>query len=589
MYARQPGADRRGCRAILERLISVEVQELAEPSADDTLEKPSTSPETISPSSAPQAGTNHATPAQQNRAARRRGQRELSKIGPHAAPAQSVKDDGLFDELRANPTAAFEAILGRLTRKVGQREPVASCPFHADEHPSLRVNLDKLAWFCDPCGRGGGIFDLAKEVWGSDFKGAAERLEAALGIGRRNNGTKPKQAKPVRTIRYEIRDLEGELKATHVRYEYADGTKSMPWEPPGVKTTALPLFQIEKTVDSTDGEEIIVCEGEKAALKLWEQDRMLAVGTVTGAGHIPCDESPKALSRFAVYLWPDNDEGGYEHMRLIGERLLALGHSELWQVDWKDAPQKGDAADFSGDVGALLDAAERFVSLPATTNGNSHLPALTGEINREPIDAFDAYQEMSAEPREYSWENLLRICCTMVLTALMGAGKTTLAMNVVRGWALAESVLGRLCKASKTLVVVSSKEWEAWVDTIGFWGIKGKVFLIPSLNTQFPRGIDQAHWFQEIMQKYGCSTFVLDTMFDFFGIPPSNTGDSNRMAMAEQAPLLEAVRLNHWSGIVTGQCIAPSPGGVFRFRHSTSLKSIGGSFLRARGALACAI
>jgi hypothetical protein len=188
--------------------------------------------------------------------------------------------------------------------------------------------------------------------------------------------------------------------------------------------------------------------------------------------------------------------------------------------------------------------------LPAIAE--DHLPAV-GEIDRTPIDAWEAYQQIRADVREYSWEGLIRESCTMVLTALMGAGKTTLSMNIARGWALGETVLGRKCKPSRTLVVVSPKEFEAWADTIGFWGLKGAIYLIASHKTHFDQGATaQAHWFEETMRKYECRTFILDTLFDFFGLPPRNTGDSNRIAMAEQTPLLEAVRVNNWSGIGTG-------------------------------------
>lgn len=187
----------------------------------------------------------------------------------------------------------------------------------------------------------------------------------------------------------------------------------------------------------------------------------------------------------------------------------------------------------------------------AVAQTNGHLPAEI-EIDRTPVDAFDAYTEMLADQREYSWKGIVREGCTMVLSALMGSGKTTLSMNVSRGWALGQSVLDRDCKPSKTLVVVSSKEWDAWADTIGFWQIRGKIFLIPSFKVQFGDGREQALWFEHTMKQLGCTTFVLDTMFDFFGIPPHNTGDQNRMVMAEQTPLLEVVRTNGWSGIVTG-------------------------------------
>jgi hypothetical protein len=46
-----------------------------------------------------------------------------------------------------------------------------------------------------------------------------------------------------------------------------------------------------------------------------------------------------------VYLWPDNDEQGLIHMRLIAERLERMGCS-VRVMHWDGAPPKGDAADF---------------------------------------------------------------------------------------------------------------------------------------------------------------------------------------------------------------------------------------------------
>ena len=200
----------------------------------------------------------------------------------------------------------------------------------------------------------------------------------------------------------------------------------------------------------------------------------------------------------------------------------------------------------SGVVQGYLD---QYENLPAVSNG--HLPAVA-ELDRTPVDAFEAYELMAADRRGYSWAGLVRIGCTMVLTALIGAGKTTLAANVVKGWAAEEEVLNKLCRKSKSLVVVSPKEFEAWAEMIHFWELHGQVYLIPSYKTHFDSGSEQARWFEATMKQFDCETFVLDTLFDFYGLPPNTHGDSNRIAMAEQVPLLEVVRSNSWSGLVTG-------------------------------------
>jgi len=139
-----------------------------------------------------------------------------------------------------------------------------------------------------------------------------------------------------------------------------------------------------------------------------------------------------------------------------------------------------------------------------------------------------------------------------VLSALIGAGKSTFAMNLARAWGLGEPFLERQCRQSKTLVVVSPKEYEAWADTVGFWELKGLVYIVPSTAAHFNTHGQAADWFDYQMTNFSCRTFVLDTLFDFFGMPPNNSGDSNRIAMNEQTPLLQLVRERNYAGIVTG-------------------------------------
>ncbi len=165
-------------------------------------------------------------------------------------------DDDLRDRVRdaigANVEAAYGAVLGSpLVRKAGAKEPVARCPFHDDTHASLRVNLEKTTWFCDPCGKGGDLFNLGERFWALSFPEALNRLATLLGVAVASRNGKPAGDKPkpklVRTLRYPICDINGAVVATHLRYEFADGSKSMPWDPGGVKPAQLPLYLIEHT------------------------------------------------------------------------------------------------------------------------------------------------------------------------------------------------------------------------------------------------------------------------------------------------------------------------------------------------------
>jgi hypothetical protein len=153
---------------------------------------------------------------------------------------------------------------------------------------------------------------------------------------------------PVHTIEFEIRDIEGRLQAVHLRQEFADGHKDMPWKGGlrGRSRDTLPLFGAELVPALTDGDLVIVTEGEKDCLAL-RAAGYNAVGTVTGAHGTPTAEVLSVLARFRVIYWPDNDDEGRKHM----QRCAALQSGAI--IDWKDAPSHGGAADFDGDDGEL--------------------------------------------------------------------------------------------------------------------------------------------------------------------------------------------------------------------------------------------
>jgi hypothetical protein len=241
-------------------------------------------------------------------------------------------------------------------KRVGS-ELRCTCPAHEDANASLDLKRGNKQPIVATC-RAGCTQDAVRAAL------------AAKGLSL--NGYKEAQPKPrklVRTLRYEVKDVEGRLVATHKRNEFDDGTKDMPWERDGksgvggMPVTSLPLYGSDGLREIPDGAQILVTEGEKPTETLWKRNRY-AVGTVCGAGKnkAPPDDSVLAvLKPFEVLLWPDNDGQGRDHMTKIAARLCAMGYKPPRIVNWKDAPPKGDAADFKGtddEMQALLDAAE---------------------------------------------------------------------------------------------------------------------------------------------------------------------------------------------------------------------------------------
>lgn len=112
----------------------------------------------------------------------------------------------------------------------------------------------------------------------------------------------------------------------------------------------LPLYAV-KSLD-VDGL-VIVTEGAKAADALRERG-FSAVGTLTGALGTPSAAALEPLRRRHVVLWPDNDEVGVRHMQRVARRLAELEPASLKVSRWVGAPRKADAADFVGDMEAIM-------------------------------------------------------------------------------------------------------------------------------------------------------------------------------------------------------------------------------------------
>jgi len=147
---------------------------------------------------------------------------------------------------------------------------------------------------------------------------------------------------------YELRDRSGVLVAFHDRYEKPDGTKTFGFRRAdgarglgGLPTTELPLYLIDRLEASF----VVIVEGEKAAEALVAID-IPAVGTVTGASSTPGHGVLAELTGIRIYLWPDTDTVGRDHMARIGAALGEIA-VEVRTIDWPGSPEHGDAAEIA--------------------------------------------------------------------------------------------------------------------------------------------------------------------------------------------------------------------------------------------------
>ncbi|MBI4612724.1 MAG: hypothetical protein HY720_03860 [Planctomycetes bacterium] len=253
---------------------------------------------------------------------------------PVLSPSQRIEED----RQSADPV---ELVLSRLPgfSKAGN-EWVATCPVHKDSKPSLAIARGKDGRALLHC-----------------FAGCpVEAIVAALGLQKPDLfADRPApQNGAGRIRRWPIVDATGETVAIHVRRDSPEG-KKFHWERPdgqkglgGIRTRDLPLYGLPKVIAAAVETPIVLAEGEKAADSLIEAG-LLAVGSVTGAGGTPSDESLRPLMGRPIVLWPDSDDPGREHMARIARRLRGLGVGFLRWVEIRDAKAGDDSADVPPD------------------------------------------------------------------------------------------------------------------------------------------------------------------------------------------------------------------------------------------------
>jgi len=266
--------------------------------------------------------------------------------------------------------ARIDRILERLSSvKQSGAGFTALCPAHDDKARSLSVaeKDGKIIIHCfTGCTTDAVIKALGME-WSDLFPDSEYEKPASPPV------SKPKTApQRVATRCWSITDLDGQIIAKHHRIDFSDGTKKMWWEANGKtglnghKAEDLPLYGMSWVYENGHGPRpIIITEGEKAADALY-QAGYLGLGTATGASNCPNPEQLMFLINLpndGIYLWPDNDAPGYQHMERVAGTLAYLGITPMIIPPWPGAPKGADAADYlpNGNVDVLLSMASQWI------------------------------------------------------------------------------------------------------------------------------------------------------------------------------------------------------------------------------------
>lgn len=160
-----------------------------------------------------------------------------------------------------------------------------------------------------------------------------------------------KNRRTISTYSWDARNLKGEIIAQHERVNYDDGKKTFFWKPKlstiGMSSKDVALYGMHLVTDEHN--KLIFCEGEKSCDALWNIG-IPAVASTTGAQSTPSIKVLRTLKGKIIELWPDNDDeenkhAGQRHMERISD-ILTNQNIINSTIIWKEAPVKGDAADF---------------------------------------------------------------------------------------------------------------------------------------------------------------------------------------------------------------------------------------------------
>ena len=244
------------------------------------------------------------------------------------------------DVRRASPIQdVITALTGHPVQGSGT-ERLTRCPFHEDNEPSLRINVEKQTYFCDPCHGGGDVFRLVEQIRGCDFPAALAFLAERAGLNGQGETREPEAI-------YPYHDEQGVLLFEVVRFpskqfrqRRPDGAGGWIWR---LDRTRRVLFGLPEL----RGQRVVyIVEGEKDVLAL-RAIGLTATCNAGGAGkwHDAHAQQLQAAGIESVVVLPDHDDAGHPHAETAARSCDGAG-LKVKLVELPDLPPKGDVSDW---------------------------------------------------------------------------------------------------------------------------------------------------------------------------------------------------------------------------------------------------
>lgn len=337
-------------------------------------------------------------------------------------------------------------------------------------------------------------------------------------------------------------NADGDPIAVHMRYDYDDGSKSMPWRLPTgesgrgvIKPDELPLYGLLGVLHTPNNEPVYFTEGETAC------DAILALGlTAAACGGGSSQQTFPAFAALAgrlVFLLPDNDEPGAAYMRRATDALTAAGATPII-LPLPGLTGKGDDVVEWLAAGNTRDDLER-ITVETWERHEAGIASI--DRNRYPgLNLLALPDFLALELPKLQWiaDRVLLQGGTSLLVAKAKVGKTTLAREIIRcaltgqEWHVGENEVRRVRKVP---VIYSAKEEHAAVlqRQLRDAGLHIAPLYIdqPSTadgETDMETTLDSL---ERAIRDLGARLVVIDPMADFLSIADLNNYVEMRKAL----------------------------------------------------------